>query len=138
MYLLKRGTKGSKSAGTGFRFRAASKYTMLLVNRSCVSNCAPLRLVRELGTASARRGMSSKCREGMQVRDSGSSGVSCKTGEALLRLFSCIMSVKMDIQDSCKTKTSRIHDPHVLRRLRINCDYHFGIIYEYEREASEA
>ena len=77
-YLLKRGTKGSRWVGTGLRLSAASRYTMLLVNRSCVSSSAPLRLVREDGTDSAVLGMSASCRLGMQERASGESGDSCR------------------------------------------------------------
>ena len=69
---------------------------MLLVKRSCVSSCAPLRLFRDVGTDSAWRGMSCKCKEGMQVKDSGSSGVSCKTDKTLSRSAPCIIDFKLN------------------------------------------
>ena len=72
--------------GTGFRLRAASRYTMLLVKRSCVSSSAPLRSVRVEGTVSAVLGMSASCRLGMQAKASGESGDSCKGKKPVERL----------------------------------------------------
>ena len=78
-HLQKRGTRGSRLAGTGCRSRAASAYSTSLVKRSCCSTVTPSMSVFSDGTVVARLGMSSRARLGTQASASAVSGVSYST-----------------------------------------------------------